>query len=432
MTFAFHLAVLRSHRRRLGFLLSFGVVLLATGSLSLLIVPVLSQENGREGRVLPITDPTALPRLRFEQLKYLGAFRLPREELNGDSFSAGGGPIAYNQLRSTLYVGSRSSMVAEVTVPTPLNTSNLEELPFAAVVQPFFDPSDGRMKEVGEGAGLAGLLVAGDRLYSTGLIYYDANNTQSASHFARGLKSNPPSGPPLRVWSRGKSGYVAGYMAAIPSEWQTRLGGTAITGQCCVPIISRTSWGPAAFAWTPGDLARGRDVDAIPLVYYDSDHQTLGPFEGSSETFGGTTIVNGVALISGTRTALFVGSNGTGPYCYGNGTADRDLHNTMGSDGARYCYDPATSDKGQHAYPYHYQMWAYDLNDWAQVRAGRRDPWQVRPYAVWKFELPFPEPATRIAGVAYDAAARRLFISQRQADRDGYAYRAVIHVYRTP
>lgn len=406
--------------------------ILAAGLLPAVTLPLVTAA-APQIKVRPITDPTNLPRIAaLADLKYAGAFRLPAVELNGDSFSAGGGPIAFNPERGTLYVGARSGRVAEVTVPEPANSADIAALPFGEIVQPFADPSGDQMKDVGE-AGLAGLLVFGNRLYGTGLIYYDANNTQTVSHFVRPLVLAAPGvGKVRRVGEKGKSGYVAGYMAAVPPEWQTRLGAPAITGQCCVPIISRTSWGPAAFAWNPGELDRGRDVDATPLLFYDSAHPTLGPFEGSGPAFGGTTLVAGVALIPGTRTALFVGSNGTGPFCYGNGTGDRSLVDTVGPDGARYCFDPSSSDKGQHAYPYHYQMWAYDLNDWAEVRAGRRDPWEVKPYAVWTFELPTPEPATRIVGVTYDPERRRLFISQRYADRDGYAYRALIHVYHTP
>jgi hypothetical protein len=413
------------------------IMLLTLGGLTFalltgLIVPVVSQAEAQRPRILPITDPTRLPRLEFQDLKYAGAFRLPAGEVNDDSFSAGGGPIAFNAERRTLFVGSRRGRVAEISIPSPVNSSEIDAMPFAEYVQPFADPSEGRMSEVGE-ANLAGLLVFDGRLYGTGLIYYDANNTQSISHFARPLAlSAKGAGPIRRVGEKGKSGFVAGYMADVPPEWQTALGGPALTGQCCVPIISRTSWGPAAFAWNPADLDRGKDADAIPLVYYDSSHQTLGPFEGSGRAFGATTTIAGLALVAGTRSAIFVGSNGTGPLCYGNGTSDRSLHGKKGDDGATFCYDPSTSDKGQHAYPYNYQMWAYDLNDWAAVRRGKLDPWDVKPYGVWPFELPVAEPTVRIAGVAYDREGRRLFISQRQADRDGFAYRALIHVYHTP
>jgi hypothetical protein len=386
-----------------------------------------------QARVTPITDPTHLPRLRFEDLKYVGAFRLPAIEINGDSFSGGGGPLAYHPGRGSLYVGTRPGKVAEITVPPPVNSADVAALPFAEILQPFFDPTEGRMKEVGDEAGLGGLLVYQKQLYGSGMIYYDANNTQRVSHFWRSLDLKASGTSPIqRVGEEGKSGFVAGYMALVPPEWQTRLGGPAITGQCCVAIISRTSWGPAAFAWNPADLTRGRAANAIPLVYYDSAHHTLGRHDASNPTFGGTTLVAGVALISGTRTALFIGSNGRGPFCYGNGTGDRSLADSIGPDGARYCYDPSSSDKGQHAYPYHYQMWAYDLTDWAAVRSGRKDPWEPEPYGVWTFELPTPEATTRISGVAYDSERRRLFIAQRLADRDGYAYRAVLHVYQTP
>jgi hypothetical protein len=407
--------------------------ILAAGLLPAVTLPIVSHAATQK-RVAPITDPTHLPRIAaFTDLKYAGAFRLPAGEVNGDSFSFGGGPLAFNAAENTLFVGARGGKVAEITIPAPVASAHIDALPFAEIVQPFADPAEGRMSEIGGDANLAGLLVFGGRLYGTGSIYYDANNAQAVSHFSRPLRlGTKGAGPMRRVGENGKLGFVAGYMATVPPEWQTRLGGPAITGQCCIPIISRTSWGPAAFAFDPAELGRGEAVDAAPLLYYDSHHPTLGPYEGSSATFGGTSMVSGLALIAGTRTALFVGSNGTGPFCYGNGTGDQSLANTAGPDGTRYCYDPSTSDKSQHAYPYRYQMWAYDLNDWASVRAGRKEPWEVKPYDVWPFEFPVLVPQTRIAGVAYDPGRRRLFISQFQADRDGFAYRALIHVFHTP
>ena len=383
-------------------------------------------------RVTPVSDPTNLRRLAFEDLQYLGAFRLPAEESNGDSFSFGGRPAAYNAERDSLFVGTQSGRVAEITIPEPGRSADAAALPFARFLQPLTDPTEGHIKDIAEeGAALSGLLVHGGRLFGTGVIYYDANNTQSLSHFSRPLALGERAVKGMvRVGPSGKTGLVAGYMAAVPPEWQSRLGGPAVTGQCCIPIVSRTSYGPAAFAFDPADVTAHRNAAAHPLLYYTSDHQTLGKWEGSNPTYGGTMQVGGLALIAGTRTALFVGRNGLGPFCYGGGTADESKAKVRGPDGETYCFDPTTSDKGQHAYPYRYQMWAYDLNELAQVRAGKRDPWEVKPYGVWPFELPTPEPGVRIGGVAYDPARQRLFIAQMQADRDGYAFRALIHVYR--
>lgn len=395
---------------------------------------VPSQPPGSAGRVQPITDPTQLPRLDFADLKYAGAFRLPATGSNGDSFSSGGGPLAFNPERQSLFAGTRSGRVAEISVPAAVNSHSIGDLPVAEYLQPFADPAEGRITEVAEeGAALAGLLVYQNQLYGSGVIYYDASNTQSVSHFSRPLTLSARGASAMRrLGPRGRVGLVAGYMAAVPPEWQTKLGGPALTGQCCIPIVSRTSWGPAAFAWDPAGLHREGEVDATPLVYYTADHPTLGHWDGSNPTYGGTISMGGLAVIGGTRTALFVGRNGLGEFCYGNGTGDRALAGANDRGGERYCYDPSNSDKGQHAYPYRYQMWAYDLNDWAAVRAGHRDPWSVKPYGVWPFELPFPESGVRIGGVAYDATGRRLFVSQMHADRDGYAYRALIHVFHIP
>lgn len=418
-----------------GFAAVVGLVALGAAAVSLQTLgrPAAVSEPPPE-RVEPISDPTTLRRLAFTDLLYEGAFRLPSTDVNGDGFSFGGRPVAYNPDNNSLFVGARSGRVAEVSIPQPAKSTEIDSLPVAAYVQPFEDPAEGHMKDVAtDGASLAGLLVHDHRLIGTGLIYYDANNTQALSHFSRPLSLTERAVTGMvRVGQAGKTGYVAGYMASVPPEWQTRLGGPAVTGQCCIAIISRSSLGPSAFAFDPAELKSGKTTPAEPLLYYPLDHPTLGAWEASNPTYGGTMEVGGLAIVGGTSTALFVGRNGLGTFCYGNGTGDRGVAETRGTDGEKYCFDPTSSDKAQHAYPYRYQMWAYDLGELAEVRAGHRDPWSVKPYGVWPFELPFPEANVRISGVTYDATRRRIFIVQSQADRDGYAFRPLIHVFRVP
>jgi hypothetical protein len=364
-------------------------------------------------------------------VSYAGAFRLPAAGATGDDFSYGGTPIAYNPAANSLFVGSRRGSLAEVTIPAPVKSTELRDLPVAGYLQAFADPTEGQRTQISPtDVVLGGLLVFGGRLYGTGSIYYDATNEQTASHYTRSLNLSMSSFKGMYTLAeRGKTGFVAGYLAAVPPEWQLPLGGAAITGQCCVPIISRTSWGPAAFAWNPDRLGMGNPLLAIPLVYYTEDHATLGTWSASGERFGATTQLGGAAFIAGTRTALFVGLNGTGSFCYGNGTNNEALAGSHGSDGARYCYDPTNSYKGAHAYPYRYQLWAYDLNDFASVKAGRKKPWDVLPYAVWPFTLPFGGYPTPIGGVGYDALRQLVYISQLRADQDGYAFRPIIHVF---
>jgi hypothetical protein len=411
------------------------VVVLLAGLIAMgmagLAVPLVSSP-AQPRRVAPITDPTKLPRLTFDQLRYQGAFRLPAGNTHGDTFASGGGPMTFNPQGPSLYIGARSGRVAELAIPEPVASTDVAALPVASFLQAFGDPAEGRLTEIApDGVAISGLLVYRGRLYGSASIYYDANNSQSRSHFSRPLKlAEKGASAFARVGQSGRTGFVSGYMAIVPPEWQTKLGGPAITGQCCVPIVTRTSWGPAAFAWDPAELDAKGAANVTPLLYYDNEHQTLGPWSGSNPVYGGTVEMGGLAVIAGSRTALFVGRNGTGEFCYGNGTGDKSLVGTTGPDNEKYCYDPVNSSKSQHAYPYRYQIWAYDLEDWAAVRAGKKDPWEVKPYAVWPLELPIPEPHVRIAGIAYDPQRQRLYISQFEADRDGYDYRPVIHVYQ--
>ena len=394
----------------------------------LLAAAVLSN-NGAWGRVTAQDDPASLPRLSEKDLNYVGGFRLPGGEVDGKSFSFGGHLATFNPLSLSLFVSGYQGVVAEISIPTPVNSADVTDLPFASLLQPYADPTEGHLLEI-EGAGLTGLMVFGGRLYGTATIYFDAGNTQRVSHFSRSLRLDQRSFSGWsRVWDPGRTGLVSGWMTAVPSKWQSRLGGPAMTGQCCLPIVSRTSSGPAALSFDPASVGQPV-VSATPLLYYPSDHPTLGPWEGSNPTYGATTLMGGMVAIEETRTVLYFGTNGLGPHCYGNGTADKSLDGTRGPDGEKYCYDPTTNTKGSHAYPYRYQVWAYDLNDFAAVKAGAKQPWDVVPYAVWPITLPTPEPKTVLGGVAYDAVKQTIYVSQIGADVDGYSNRAVMHAFR--
>jgi hypothetical protein len=370
-------------------------------------------------------------RLAFDDLIYKGAFRLPAETVNEDSFAGGGQAVAFNPASLSLFVSSAKGNVAEVSIPTPAFSPEAVKLPVATFLQAFSDPTEGRMSEVGgSGVMLSSLLVYQGRLLGAASIYYDAENEQRVSHFARSLRLTDRTFRGwTQVWEQRKTGYVAGWLASVPAEWRQSLGGAIVAGQCCIPIITRTSWGPAAFALDP--LAIGTPAAAAtPLLYYSAEHPTLGSWQGSNERFGNSTEVGGAVIVDGTRSVLYFGRTGMGEACYGSGTADKKLVGTIGEDGAKYCFDPTSPYKGTHAYPYRYQIWAYDLNDLAAAKAGKRRPWDTEPYAVWPLEFPTPEPRTIMGGIGYDSAHRTIYVTQRHADRDEYQSRPVIHLYQ--
>ena len=195
-------------------------------------------------------DPTTLPLLQLSDLVYTGGFRLPTDLYTGEGFSLGGLAVAYHPNRNSLFVSSRIGKIAELSIPSPVVTANPAAMQFATYLQGFVDPTEGNLSQIAtSGASIEGLLVSGDKIYGTGAIYYDAQNTQIVSHYSRSTNLSVSSFVGMsQVWETAKAGFVSGYMATVPSEWQALLGGPAVTGQCCIPVVWRTSWGPAAFA----------------------------------------------------------------------------------------------------------------------------------------------------------------------------------------
>jgi len=343
-----------------------------------------------------------------KDLVYQGAFRLPMGAIGGSSFDYGGTALAFNPVRGSLFMVGHAwqQFVAEVTVPTIRGGAGWSDLPFATVLQPFTDATEGLMKNVSANPGdsfqVGGLLAYKDRLYLSVYVYYDASGSQKLSHFVSGLDlsvSGDVRGP-YQVGTLG-AGFVSGYFGLVPSGWQEALGGPVLNGNCCLSIISRTSYGPAVFAIDPAQLG-STPAKAVPLVYYTDSHP-LGPWGGDSVVFNGSTNVDGIVFPEGTRSVLFFGRQGLGPWCYGDGPA---------------CNDPTSPAKGGHGYPYAYYVWAYDATDLAAVKSGKRKPWDVKPYATWKLDLPFAGFDVGIKGVAYDPATGRIFVSQYRSDGD--------------
>jgi hypothetical protein len=89
------------------------------------------------------------------------------------------------------------------------------------------------------------------------------------------------------------------------------------------------------------------------------------------------------------------------------------------------CGDKDNGSKGVHCYPYRSQVWAYDLNDLAAVKAGTKQSYDVKPYAVWELDTHFKD----IQGIAYDTVNQRLLVSQVAGD-PANAGQPLIHVYK--
>lgn len=387
------------------------------------------------------TDEAENPRLvRPRHLRYSGAFRFPADESN--DYAYGGTSIGYNPARNSLFARGHDwyQLVGEISIPTPVISSDYDSLPVASALQNQRDITEGHLGDVGEdgsamdGCKVGGMLVYGDRLIGTAYAYYDAGGNARRSHFSSGLDfslGGDFSG--MHAVGEWNPGFVAGYMALVPPRWQAALGGPALSGLDGVPIVSRTSYGPTVSVFDPALLGTVDPVPAALLVGYTYEHSTLGTWGNSTERnpqFNQASGSSGIVFPFGSDSLLFFGTSGLGIPCYGQGTSDRSLDRTPvpGTDGeVLYVYDPIGGAKGCHAYPYGAYVWAYRAADLARVASGGARPWDLIPYATWELELPLgPEGGKILCGAAYDPSTDRIFLSQYNAQDAS----PVIHVFQ--
>lgn len=415
--------------------------------------------------------------LQSSSFTYLGAFRVPLGDLGGPQYHGlayGGEVISYNPTNNSLFITGhdQDQLVAEISIPTPVNSSNLTSLNRATALQNLADITEGNRFKLAadggtvstDGCRIGGLIIDNNKLIGSVYGFYDAGFNAVKSHFSSGL-TLATTGDFIGMAEVGtkpdpvpQAGHVAGFMTKIPTAWQTALGGKALTGQGGISVLTRTSSGPAAFSFDPSNLNMATPATATALIDYPTGHQTIGDYGSSHTYYTAATQISGVSFPTGSKTVLYTGRQGTGPMCYGTGTnvleedgrtAESTPNTCMGStliSPNKCCYDPANLDHGSHAYPYVYYAWAYDATDLARVKAGGRivdnpslnlvdgvtslstetyKPWHIKPYSTWEFDFPIGQVGAYGGASTYDNTNKKLYVVQRFADGDY----PLIHVY---
>lgn len=393
-------------------------------------------------------DLSALPLVQPRHLKYVGAFRFPQTSGADvcESFAYGGIALTFNPAGnggagSLLATGHNyCSRVAEFTIPELGTAASYTDLKHARMLQPatqgrMVDSLEGKLTTSGISGGthntVNGLLVYRNQLAISGGNSY--TYSQPVSHWSRPLDLAVRGQVSDAVAVSGDAGYpaarfTAGYMCHVPANLQGALGAPALTGWVADSIVSASSSGPAAFAFDPARLApaAGGVVPAKTLLFYP----VSAPLEESvpgqiQQMWNWTSIPRGCAVPDGTRTVMFVGRHGTGEFQYGVGGENGHTNQTPQVP----IYDPSDNSTGEHAWPYRYQVWAYDAADLVKVSKGVLKPYQARPYASWSIDMPYVGPAGShsLGGIAYDPKSRRLFIVQGNAGKAG---EPLIHAFQ--
>jgi hypothetical protein len=344
---------------------------------------------------------------------------------------------------SLYFLCGLNGVTSECAIPASFAngfTTSYNSLPEASLLQTprsVFDWQSQAYPSDPTETGVFGQLVYNGRLIQSGGILYTPN-APTKTHAARSkiLSTVETSQTSLITPSGGYGNgrFLSGPMCLIPSEWQTALGGKALTGWAGVSVNSNANKGPPAYAFDP-DLVGTGGVTAQTLLYYSNstplDAESQNPLNGedaggsqaplwTSASFGYGAY--GMSIPNGTDSLLYFGAQPVGVQGY-NDTVGYEVTNVDAyyGGGSRNSFDPTQGTRGPFAGTYTLQCWAYNLNDLAAVKIGSVIPYNVKPYAAWSMTLPYNSTSSTnsnlltstssITGSTYDPASKRLFIA---------------------
>lgn len=379
----------------------------------------------------PPQNPGELGRVMPSDLTYRGAFRLP------DSFEWGSLGMDYyadgDNGNGSLFVlgpNQQPGQVAEVRIPAPLVTSNWDQLPVAPIATDFFDSgasviASGVDATTTSASGLVvlpGTATQPPKLYGSVDWWYSVDGNTFPTIWVSNLDGSNQQGM-YHVGGQSMPFHgnrMGDYLFTVPKWYaDTYLGGRFIvTGKTRGAFNG--SMGPSLFAFKPVSAGlKAGALDAIPMLWYPEKHSCAYPNAGDKSQcdypqFTMCDKWRGGAFVEvGDRAAIMMlGLKGLGSNRYGE---------PQSNDCSQY--------KGYHCDPFERQIVFYDVLELADVAAGKRDPWSVVPYHIWR-PTPFKKDASgrscgEPGGVAIDWKNRRLFAME--SGPEGGA--VVIHVW---
>lgn len=242
----------------------------------------------------------ATNRLTTSDFTYLGAFRLPGDETPPQTFAYGGNAMTFNPdgdpTNADAYPGSlfimghdriafgslpNGNQIAEVTIPQPLNSRNLADLPQASSIQNFQDVLANYFHDMDEipKVGMAYLNhpATGPKIHLTWGQHLQPENAPSQGWFNPTLTASNFQG----VWFIGDQNLysVNGYLFEIPAAWADAYaqGRYLATGR--MRDGGQGGMGPALFAYRPwlSDGAAppsGTRLAETPLLLYENAYNT--------------------------------------------------------------------------------------------------------------------------------------------------------------
>jgi len=393
-----------------------------------------------------------------KDLEYVGAFRFPPVgSTPGSQWNYRFGDIVYyapgdpnNIDGDTDFPGSlyafgyrKDGKVAEMSIPTPVNSKNVHDLPESQTLQSFHEVRASNTPGSSDlGAPGLAYIPSKDTFYYTFNDNFNVSYKKKLSHGSfkpdfsdiQGLwwigEKNDLYHPPYYAYSK--------FMSTIPQDWAAAAG---IPGELLLSGGARaggTPMGPGLIAVQPWN-----DDGSIPYLGAELKFTTLLQYNihttgGGAHTLNGWIENDGWAGVSWLKTGnqsavVITGEKAYGEYYYGylDGSAAFELLHAVPKIHAR-----TSGGKGGCARSYKGMMLFYDPADLAEVAKGHLEPSQPQPYAVLEIDKYLlrtnsggPTMENWLGSATFDKDRGLLYV----VERDVYNEKGpadVIHIFR--
>ncbi len=442
-----------------------------------------------------VTQPAPLLPVNMEELiqpadlVYLGAFRLPDDGERPRTFEYGGNAMTFHPgsdpsesddgFPGSLFVSGHERLaygelpdgdqIAEITIPAPVISRSLDDLPYAEFIQGFQDVA-------------AGFFTNLDEIPRLGMLYLDDPLTGPKIHLAWGqhLQPDPPvashawfdpdlSNPNMQgAWFIGDQSLdsVNGYLFEIPAGWADLYTEGRMIGTGRYRDGGWSGMGPALFAYRPwleggSAPAPGMHLEETTLLLYEKSTNTesiecsMTGYQHADEWEGGAWLTTA----TGKSAVIFAGTKSNGvKYWYGYiNPAGPEYPCVDGEFVGQYdvcrladgtpcppedlveC-NGHTSSRGWWSTHFDAQFILYNPADLARVANGEIASWDPQPYASIDIDehLYFNPPEWdvetlgtgdqrrfRIGDVAFDRENGLLYVLELFAD----GAKPVVHVW---
>ncbi|OGK07113.1 MAG: hypothetical protein A2487_20255 [Candidatus Raymondbacteria bacterium RifOxyC12_full_50_8] len=381
----------------------------------------------------------------YQDLEYLGGFRLPNANGTSEWAYAGSGLAYYpdgnpgydaaSEWPGSLYGFGKNTVahISEITIPKPVVSDNVADMSYARTLQPFVNlwpavyngniyhsSGDGIATGLGfhpAANGVGAMLYYGLCGAYSGLLdapghgAFDLDLTQATgAWFVGGM-------PPNNIYA----GLTAKCVFDAPSKWADSVTGgrSLIVSNSYISASRSRSYGPALFAmapWERGSLpANGDSVTAVELVRYSVEGSQVLNYSGGEMSDGGAW------LSANSRAAIGISHRRTtGEAWYGQPAGHYNYRNDL----------PAWTggNKGYCTTQWKSGLMMYNPRDLERVTDNEKQSHEIQPYLIFDF---MPHIFQGLVGdVTYDRANNHLYAIITNGD-PGYQYgRSMVQVWK--